>query len=573
VAWGENYYGQCNVPVPNADFVAVTAGVYHSLGLKSEGAIVAWGDNLSGQCNVPAPNEDFIAVSAGAYHNLGLKRDGTISAWGENVFGQCDVPAPNADFVAVAGCGGKHSLGLKRDGTIAAWGWNKYDQCNVPPLNEDEDFVAVAGGCQHSLGLKNDGTIVAWGWNEYGQCNVPASNEDFIAIAGGYRHSLGLKSDGTILAWGYNGDGQCDVPAPNADFIDVAGGNYHSMGLKKDGTIVAWGWDKYGQCDTPAPNEDFIAIAGGWRHSLGLRRSPTSGSTCGDPEIVNYYPDSVSSFNCAAGCTVSFTVGTPGDYSGVEKITLERYLPELWVEEGSILAPIPSPPWILSCVLDDHYTDGEHLFRAVFHCADQSKGYSELAVVNANRGVAVTITGFESEISDEGVILAWSISDAAELQGFNIYRSTASEVDFEQINERLIPPEHGNEYIDGNVVSGKTYMYRLGAVDIDGEWMSKIILVDVPAQTLMLHQNHPNPFNPSTTISFTLPKKTQANLSIYNLEGKLVKTLLNGLMDEGYKKTTWDGINISGNPVSSGVYFYRLKAGNKVLTRKMMLLK
>jgi hypothetical protein len=93
--------------------IAVAGGGYHSLGLKSNGTIVAWGNNDYGQCNVPAPNADFIAVAGGDWHSLGLKSDGTIVAWGDNGYGQCNVPAPNADFIAVAG-GYRHSLGLKR---------------------------------------------------------------------------------------------------------------------------------------------------------------------------------------------------------------------------------------------------------------------------------------------------------------------------------------------------------------------------------------------------------------------------------------------------------------------------
>jgi hypothetical protein len=162
---------------------------------------VAWGDNSGGQCDVPAPNADFVAVACGYWHSLGLKSDGTVVGWGNNYWGQCNVPAPNADFVGVAG-GGHHSLGLKSDGTIVAWGYNEQGQCDVPAPNVD--FAGVAGGMYHSLGLKSDGTIVAWGWNDYGQCNVPAPNADFVAVAGGGGHSLGLKSDGTIVAWGWN---------------------------------------------------------------------------------------------------------------------------------------------------------------------------------------------------------------------------------------------------------------------------------------------------------------------------------------------------------------------------------
>ncbi len=272
VAWGWNEDGQCDVPAPNADFVAVAGDVWHSLGLKSDGTIVAWGWNYHGQCDVPAPNADFVAVAGGQNHSLGLKSDGSIVAWGYNWDGQCDVPAPNADFVAVAG-GESHSLGVKSDGMIVAWGRNYEGQCDVPAPNAD--FTAVAGGWGYSLGLKSDGTVVAWGENWLGQCDVPAPNADFVAVAGGYDYSLGLKSDGTIVAWGYNGHGQCDVPAPNADFTAVAGGGSRSLGLKSDGTIAAWGDNSYGQCDVPAPNADFVAVAGGSRHSLGIRSSDT----------------------------------------------------------------------------------------------------------------------------------------------------------------------------------------------------------------------------------------------------------------------------------------------------------
>jgi hypothetical protein len=145
VAWGyNNDIGICDVPGPNADFVAVAGGGYHSLGLKAHGSIVAWGYNLFGQCNVPAPNADFVGVAAGWYHSLGLKADGSIVAWGRG-----GAPAPNADFVGVAAnyC---HSLGQKADGSIVTWGMGGAGN----PPGPNADFVGVAAGWYHSLGLK-----------------------------------------------------------------------------------------------------------------------------------------------------------------------------------------------------------------------------------------------------------------------------------------------------------------------------------------------------------------------------------------------------------------------------------
>ncbi|MFO0873706.1 MAG: hypothetical protein U0575_07005 [Phycisphaerales bacterium] len=272
VAWGRNDFGEGDVPAPNSGFVAVSAGVFHSVGLKSDGSIVAFGDNSFGQIDVPAPNMGFVAISAGYYHNLGLKSDGSVVAWGDDSHGQLSVPAPNTGFVAVS-TGWGHSLGLKSDGSIVGWGWNAEGQLNIPAPNTG--FVAVAGGSEHSIGLKSDGSIVAWGYNNHGQCNVPTPNTGFVAIASGASHGLGLKSDGSIVAWGLNTFGQCDVPPPNSGFVAVAAGDSHSFGLKSDGSIVVWGWNGFGQIDVPVPNAGFVAMAGGHYHSLGIM-SPIS---------------------------------------------------------------------------------------------------------------------------------------------------------------------------------------------------------------------------------------------------------------------------------------------------------
>jgi flagellar hook assembly protein FlgD len=103
--------------------------------------------------------------------------------------------------------------------------------------------------------------------------------------------------------------------------------------------------------------------------------------------------------------------------------------------------------------------------------------------------------------------------------------------------------------------------------------MSQTVTIKTKANDLALHQNHPNPFNPSTTISFTLPKGSVTKLTIYDVTGKLITTHVNGTLDEGFKEVTWDGKDSRGNSMSSGVYFYRLKAGGKRFTKKMVLLK
>ncbi|MDP3024368.1 MAG: S8/S53 family peptidase [candidate division Zixibacteria bacterium] len=88
-----------------------------------------------------------------------------------------------------------------------------------------------------------------------------------------------------------------------------------------------------------------------------------------------------------------------------------------------------------------------------------------------------------------------------------------------------------------------------------------------------LFQNFPNPFNLATNISFYLSEKSEVNLTIYNVLGEKVRTLINGILDAGSHSITWDGKNETGSVVASGIYFYRLNAGDQVMTKKMSLLK
>ena len=90
-----------------------------------------------------------------------------------------------------------------------------------------------------------------------------------------------------------------------------------------------------------------------------------------------------------------------------------------------------------------------------------------------------------------------------------------------------------------------------------------------------LGQNYPNPFNPSTTIAYDIPegKEVQVRLNIYNVRGQLVRTLVDEVKSEGAYQIQWDGSSNNGQKVSSGVYFYRLVAGEFNQTRKMVILK
>lgn len=88
-----------------------------------------------------------------------------------------------------------------------------------------------------------------------------------------------------------------------------------------------------------------------------------------------------------------------------------------------------------------------------------------------------------------------------------------------------------------------------------------------------LHQNYPNPFNPLTTIRYDLPEDSHTVISIFDLMGRNIKTLVNNNQVAGYKAVKWDATNHQGKNISAGVYIYKIKAGQFSKTNKMILLK
>ena len=95
----------------------------------------------------------------------------------------------------------------------------------------------------------------------------------------------------------------------------------------------------------------------------------------------------------------------------------------------------------------------------------------------------------------------------------------------------------------------------------------------LPPKEFQVFNNYPNPFNPSTTISYNLPVGGVVNAAIYDLAGRKVKTFVNGKQTAGFKSFRWNTTNDNGITVSAGVYLYTIQIGNLMQTKKMVLLK
>ena len=88
-----------------------------------------------------------------------------------------------------------------------------------------------------------------------------------------------------------------------------------------------------------------------------------------------------------------------------------------------------------------------------------------------------------------------------------------------------------------------------------------------------LYNNYPNPFNPVTTLRYDLPEDALVNITIYDIMGRIVRTLINSQQNAGFKSIQWNATNDAGSPLSAGLYLYKIQADYLVQTRKMVLLK
>jgi hypothetical protein len=114
---------------------------------------------------------------------------------------------------------------------------------------------------------------------------------------------------------------------------------------------------------------------------------------------------------------------------------------------------------------------------------------------------------------------------------------------------------------------------KFTAFDLDISNLTNTSDVVIPRSEVMLSQNFPNPFNPTTTIQFNLPTAGDVSLNVYNVRGQLVKNLSNGHYTSGNHTVVWNGTDNNNRSVASGIYFYRLEANNNVETKRMVLLK
>lgn len=283
-------------------FRSVTATLYNSYAIASDGALYAWGQNAYGQLGLvsvgtysgiytPTKVDDakWAVVKGRSTTIVGIHTDGTLWAWGKNLTGQLGIGADSEmKECAMApekvsderwidcASGYYHSTAVKADGTLWAWGDNSQNQVNSSTtaifttpqqVGEDTDWTQVQAGLKMSAALKADGSLWTWGNNDESALGRAVEGktdgkpmkafDKVLSYSVGDMHVLVIKDDYTLWGWGYNLHGELangtnrniDTPTQigTAQWQTVAAGFYHSVGVQIDGSVWSWGFNRYGQ--------------------------------------------------------------------------------------------------------------------------------------------------------------------------------------------------------------------------------------------------------------------------------------------------------------------------------------
>jgi flagellar hook capping protein FlgD len=209
--------------------------------------------------------------------------------------------------------------------------------------------------------------------------------------------------------------------------------------------------------------------------------------------------------------------------------------------------------------------------------------------------VPVFMSSFTASALGEAVLLNWSTSSEVKNLGWEIYRITVDDSivarqansyglhDIRLDGNRLVWLEGKGStqfstdyrYVDADVIPGSRYAYWIVDVDFIGTRTlhGPITVSGGVPHSLKLRGNHPNPFNPATTIRFDIPTTSAVQLSVHNILGQPVRTLVNRRMEAGFHSVAWNGTDNAGRTVSSGIYIYRLRCDNTTMVRRMTLVR
>jgi len=199
--------------------------------------------------------------------------------------------------------------------------------------------------------------------------------------------------------------------------------------------------------------------------------------------------------------------------------------------------------------------------------------------VSSNIWLSVDLVSFEGVPGNREAKLMWTTASETDNDHFYLIRSTDNQ-NFSRATNDIpaanSPTGSSYSYVDGNLVNGTTYYYKLVDVDINGlENINSLVAevtplgtANIAPESYSLHQNYPNPFNPMTSISYDIQETGHVTLAVFDVLGREVVTLVNDNQTAGSYS-----VEFNASTLSSGIYFYQLKVNDFSALKKMVVLK
>jgi len=382
------------------------------------------------------------------------------------------------------------------------------------------------------------------------------------------------------------------APVQHGEYFFINGTGTAPMYIKADGTVL-YTFDtgvvpsgtaiNYFEVETESAVRRFVGITNGW--SSGTKVVELLGTPgddlCSSVDVINAPTDSYNTN--PNGNATGMAVYSPHNNTLIELITnngVSAYSFEMIEDEviapptDSIFAAINedfeawselSPYWEFSNIrlADDSYSHSGTKYLGLATTNSAGKVVTPLVRDPKTLNFYLSEHTGGSDVWDLDVLL---LNEFNEIVDTLLELSAPGDFDWHQHYADINLTGVYRVVFMGEVTSGSFYIDDVTIDDPVG------IADAIPAE-FQLHQNYPNPFNPTTMIRFDMPEDAKVHLAIFDITGRKVKTLINANVSAGYNQVVWDGTDHNGNPVSTGMYIYKLQAGDMIDVKKMTFLK
>ncbi|MBI4725934.1 T9SS type A sorting domain-containing protein [candidate division TA06 bacterium] len=276
--------------------------------------------------------------------------------------------------------------------------------------------------------------------------------------------------------------------------------------------------------------------------------------------------------NILGGITITDSTASFADIAGASK---SAKAPTVAVAQDSLIFTIAN-----DAALEGEWIDFDLVITSTEE-GTKSIGFPVQIGRASSNPTAVHFAEMNLMASSDGVNLTWRTESEQNCLRWEIERSDDAERGFVKVGEveggGTTSQPQNYSYTDNTITEKGIYYYRLAEIDLNGGKtyygpMSVTFGGDVPTAYL-LYQANPNPFGQSTTISYQLTANGYVGLKVYDVTGRLVRTLVEGEQSAGAHTVAWDAKDESGKEVANGIYFSRLNISNFASTRKMMLIR